>query len=208
MRSMPPGRTARLWLRRRLDVASRGIDVLEQKTHALAREQRRLSHHVEDTRSAWHNAARDANRWFVRATVVGGSQQLELAHSQQPAAADVRVSWQGLMGVAHPAQARLEPSERAPLGSVARSSALAYASDAYRRAVAAALDHAAATRALELVEGELAVTRRRLRALENRWVPRLEQLLHDVELSLAENEREDMVRTRWVAGNDHGGGGE
>jgi len=30
-------------------------------------------------------------------------------------------------------------------------------------------------------------------------VPQLEQTLHQVERDLAEQEREDMVRTRWVA---------
>ena len=62
-----------------------------------------------------------------------------------------------------------------------------------------ALDRAAATRALELLESELRLTRRRLRGLDNRWIPLLRETLHDVELRLAEEEREEMVRSKWIA---------
>ena len=70
MRSMPPGRTARLWLRRRLDVADRGIDVMEQKTHALVREHRRLGHLAEEAEQAWQAASREDQRLF--AIIQGG----------------------------------------------------------------------------------------------------------------------------------------
>jgi V/A-type H+-transporting ATPase subunit D len=206
MRSLPPGRMGRLWLRRRLDVASRGIGVLEQKTHALAREERRLRQHVEDTREDWEDASQQADRWGVRAAVMGGSQQFELARSRLAGPADARVSWRSVMGVACPAQVRLSTPDTSVVGSLGRSSALGFAATAHRRALEAALAHAAATRALELVEAELAVTRRRLRGLENGWVPRLEVALHDIELDLAEDEREDMVRARWVADRDQEAG--
>lgn len=89
-------------------------------------------------------------------------------------------------------------------GQPHRSSALPFATEAYRRVAAAALDHAAATRALELVERERATTRRRLRGLEHHRVPRLHATLSPVEQQLAENEREDAVRSRWVAGRNDG----
>ena len=202
MRRMPPGRTARRWARRRLEVADRGIEVLEQKVHALAREQRRLRHHVDDTEQAWTRASREADRWFLRAAVLGGATQFDLA---RPAGdADATITWRSIMGVAAPSEVRVTPAPQVPVGSLAHTSALAHAATAHRQAVVAALDHAAATRALAVVEGELAVTRRRLRGLRDGWVPRLEQALHDVELRLAEDEREDMVRSRWV-GQRQGG---
>lgn len=199
MRRVPPGRAARLWLRRRLDLAARGIDVLEEKAHVLTREQRRLRQHVEETERNWVDACREADRWSLRAVALGGRQQFDLARSHLPEPAQARISWRSLMGVTYPAKVQLRTPETGHIGSLARSSALPAAADAYRRALAAALDHAAATRSLELVEHELAQTRRRLRGLENRWAPRLERTLHEVELSIAEDEREDMVRARWSA---------
>jgi V/A-type H+-transporting ATPase subunit D len=198
MRNMPPGRNARQWLRKRLDTTARAIGVLEQKTHALVRERRRLRHHFEETRGSWEQAMREADRWFLKAVVIGGRRQLDLARSRI-VAADAQIRWRSLMGVTFPADVRVEAPQASGVADVARSSALACAAGAYRRAVESALDHAAAIRALELVEAELALTRRRLRGLDNHWVPRLTHKLHEVELSLAEEEREDMVRAKWVA---------
>lgn len=202
MRNMPPGRSARHWLRERLATASRAVDVLEQKTHALSRERRRLRQHLDETRQSSERALRDADRWFLRAAVIGGRQQLELARARVGRAADARIRWRSLMGVTYPAEVRLRPARTAAVGDVARSAALAYAATAYQRAVELALDHAAAVRALELVEAELVLTRRRLRGLENHWIPRLRLSLHGVELSLAEEEREDTVRAKWVTGKE------
>lgn len=199
MRNMPPGRTARPWLRNRLDTARRGIDVLEEKTHALVQEHRRLAQHVEDTRQVWEDTCREADRWFERAAVIGGSQQFELARGALGATASAHVVWRSMMGVAYPAQVDVQVPEADDVATLGRSSALADAAAAYRDAVVAGLDHAAATRALDLIGTELVTTRRRLRALEHRWVPQLEQAAHDVDVALAEAEREDMVRARWAA---------
>ncbi len=199
MRALPPTRTTRISLQRRLATASRAIGVLEEKAHALTREHRRLRHQVDETRRAWADAGRDADRWFVRAAVLGGLDQLDLVVAHLGAPAQARVTWRSIMGVTYPSEAHLDLAQAIPLGSVARTGALEEAASAYRRAVAAALDHAAATRALALVEVELGVTRRRLRALENRWVPHLRDGLHDVELALAAMEQEDAVRARWVS---------
>lgn len=204
MRGMPPGRSARPWLLHRLEVAARGIDVLEQKVQALVGEQRRLRTHAERTRDAWAQASRTAERWVLRTRAIGGAQQLELVSAQLVRGADARITWPTIMGVTYPAQVRLDAPTVDAAGSLARSSALPFAAEAYRRAAAAALDHAAATRALELVERELASTRRRLRGLEHHWVPRLHATLSEVEQRLAENEREDTVRSRWVVERDEG----
>lgn len=199
MRNLPSGRMARLWLRDRLDVANRAVSVLEQKIHALTREQRRLRHHVEETERIWTDALREADHWFLRATVIGGNLQIQLARSQVEGPAEAQLRWRSLMGVTYPAEVSLETPSTGALGSVAHSAALAFAAKAYAQAVKLALDHAAATRAVELLASELTLTRRRLRGLDNRWIPLLRRTLHDVELRLAEEEREEMVRSKWVA---------
>jgi len=199
VRRLPPGRMARLWLGERIEVATRGVHVLEQKAHALVRQRRRLRQHVEETGETWKNALLEADRWFLRAVAIGGSEQLELILSRMPGDAEVRVRWRSLMGVVFPGDVEARTPSVDHIGAVARSAALAPAAAAYRKAVSLALDHAAATRALELVEEELALVRRRLRGLDDRWLPRLRRKLHEVELALSEEEREDMVRSSWTA---------
>jgi V/A-type H+-transporting ATPase subunit D len=81
------------------------------------------------------------------------------------------------------------------------------AGDAYRRALRAAVAHAAAEGALRVVAAEVATTRGRLRAIEDRWVPRLRDALAALEASLQEEEAGDGVRLRWSAGRHPGHAG-
>jgi V/A-type H+-transporting ATPase subunit D len=109
---------------------------------------------------------------------------------------DVRIRWGSTMGATYPTEAAC----RLPDGPVtAGTSALHGAALAHGEAATAAVRHAADRRALEVVRRELSVARRRQRAIERRWIPRLESALVRLELSLAEEEREDIVRARWAS---------
>ncbi|HZD67688.1 MAG TPA: V-type ATP synthase subunit D, partial [Actinomycetes bacterium] len=70
------------------------------------------------------------------------------------------------------------------------------AAAAHRAALAAAVQHAAATAALRTVEREVTATSQRLRAIEDRWIPRLRTTLAEVELALDELEHADAARLR------------
>jgi V/A-type H+-transporting ATPase subunit D len=57
-------------------------------------------------------------------------------------------------------------------------------------------------RATAIVSAELAATRSRRRAVERRWIPRMEEQLRSIEQVLEEQELEDILRLHWAAGND------
>jgi vacuolar-type H+-ATPase subunit D/Vma8 len=76
---------------------------------------------------------------------------------------------------------------------------LYYAAAAHRSALSAAVRHAALQRAVLLVSAELAATRARQRAVERRWVPRLEGELLAIRRQLDEQELEEGLRLRWAA---------
>lgn len=67
---------------------------------------------------------------------------------------------------------------------------------AHRSALAAAAEHAAAAAAVDVLADEVRTTRYRLRAVEDRWIPRLEQALAEVTFTLEELERTDAARLR------------
>ncbi len=193
---VPPGRMGRLWLRERLAVARRAADLLEQKRRALQAEATRLGHLADETRGRWDEACREADTWLLRAAIVGGERQFAVAAAHLPDAPQARVVWHSTMGLAYPAEAACRLGSPVDVSGFGESSALRYAVETHRAALVAAVDHAAARRAFELVSQELRVTTHRLRAIEKRWVPRLESALHEVEQRLAEREREDVVRAR------------
>jgi V/A-type H+-transporting ATPase subunit D len=74
--------------------------------------------------------------------------------------------------------------------------ALAGARHAHRAALAAAVRQAAAAEAVRVIEAETLATRYRLRAIRDRWVPRLEQALAEVTFAIEELDRADAARLR------------
>jgi V/A-type H+-transporting ATPase subunit D len=200
---MPPGRAGRLWLQRRLAVARRAATLLDQKLRILRHEQERLDLLVRRTGPAWERTCGEAETWLLRSVLIGG--QRAVRHATGESLAEVSVNWTSAMGLRYAAEAvYLAPAADAGAGTVG-SAAPVRARTAYAEALDAAVRHAAAQAALRSVEAEMAGTRRRLRAVEDRWIPRLEAALAKVRLELSEAERTEKVRLRWVSHQRTGG---
>ena len=105
------------------------------------------------------------------------------------------------MGARYPSGARLDLPSRPPGAALPASSAVVCATAAYRDALAAAVDAAVALGAARVLDDELAATRFRLRAVQDRWIPRLETAASALDLALAEAEGADAVRLRLAAGD-------
>jgi V/A-type H+-transporting ATPase subunit D len=190
---VPPGRAGRLWLRGRLATAERGLDLLDRKLRILRREQERLRLLERRTGEELRRSCDDADRWLLRAALGGGQRGLRLGTPSERAS--VTIAWRDTMGIRYPAEASCalpEPSPPPP----AAAAALGPAADAYRAALAAAVAHAAATAAVRVVGEEVAATSQRLRAIQDRRIPRLQAALVELELSLDELEQADNARLR------------
>jgi V/A-type H+-transporting ATPase subunit D len=179
----------------RLEVARRGRDVLEQKRQALLRQRERLEPELAEARRSWEKDAREAERWWQLAAVLGGERSLELARLGRIEPASVRIDWRNALGVVYPADVDVRSEDAA--GPVGGSPALVQAVAAYRRALSSAARLAAASSAWERVGAELDATGHRLRAIERRWIPRHEHALAELELSLDESERAEIAQARW-----------
>jgi V/A-type H+-transporting ATPase subunit D len=104
------------------------------------------------------------------------------------------------MGVRYPADATCAPPDPSLSGGeVDSNTAVLHARTAYQAALQAAVRHATALAAVRAVQAELATTRHRLRALDQRWIPQLREALGHLELTLEEQEREDdIIRRRAI----------
>lgn len=189
---VPPGRAGRLWLRRRLAVARRGSDLLERKLRILLVDRERLRERERVTSEAWRQSVAEAETWLLRASLIGGERAVRLA--TVPGFASVTVAWTSAMGVRHPQDATCEVPLLTSFDAAPGGAALARAQREYARAIEAAAHHAAAHRAVELVSAEITTTRQRVRALQRRWIPTLEQALVHIELELEEHELAEGVR--------------
>lgn len=184
---VPPGRAGRLWLQRRLVIARRGVDLLQRKLQILTMIHRRLVSETERTGRAWTAACAEAETWGLRAALETGRRQLRPSPP-----AHVMIRWTETMGIRYPAEATCAP----PDGPVplAGSAALAEARQTAWEALKAAAAHAVAREAERRIAREVTVTRQRIRALQDRWIPRLTSAIKDIDLALEEAERSGTAR--------------
>jgi V/A-type H+-transporting ATPase subunit D len=196
----PPGRAGRLWLVRRLEVAGRAAGLLDRKLRIVTTELDRLRAQSEHTRQEWDSLCRAAEDWLLRAVLLGGERAVELAAGN--CEADVTIVYTVTMGARHPASAGCVMSEPDDW----EGSTVTQARQAHRAALAAAARHAAASAALAVLQAETDATRYRLRAVRDRWIPRLQEALAQAEFSLEEVERADAARLRQGALIRHGHG--
>ena len=194
----PPGRAGRIWLVRRLETARRGAELLDRKRQALLREQARVRQEAADARQGWEDAAALLTLWSARAAMLDGAGRLELLarHVEQPAS--LRLAWSNLMGARIPSIERITVPDPPPLSALGGSSAAVLLARAACEATRAAARHAAAERAQAEISAELARAARRLRALQDRWIPQHEQALAKLDLALDESQREQAARVRWL----------
>ena len=194
----PPGRAGRLWLQHRLGTAQQGADLLDHKLRVLRTERERLALVQERTAAAWEAASREADVWLLRGVLVGGERAVRLSSDQAPA--HVEIVWARQMGVHYPAEGTCTLPEPAADSPPMGNAAMVTVRECHRRALEAAVQHAAVEAAGRVLEAEERATRRRLRAIEERWIPRLQQALAEVQLKLEEEEHADGVRLRWASG--------
>jgi V/A-type H+-transporting ATPase subunit D len=181
-----------MWLRRRIDTAERGRDQLDRKLRILVPELQRLRLQAAQRRRVWEAACVEAETWLLRATLLGGQ---DTVRAMTPAAGvGVEISWTTATGLRYPTDATVIPPA-APPGS-AGNAAIGPAAANFQAALQAGVRTAAADEAVRRMEAEIALTRRRLRALEKRWLPWLTTTLGHLELSLEQGEQEDAVRLR------------
>jgi V/A-type H+-transporting ATPase subunit D len=193
---VPPGRAGKVWLVHRLHAGRHAADLLDRKLRILAGRQRQLAGRADQARRRWHAAWQEADRWGRRGAVLGGRRELRLAAPARPAR--VAVDWTSVMGVRYPAGARATPARAAPPDRGPGTAALVTAAARYRAALLAAAESAAADAAAGRIAAEVDRTRRRLHAIVDRWLPRLEAALRERSDRLAEDELAESVRLRWA----------
>ncbi|QHC23030.1 V-type ATP synthase subunit D [Streptomyces sp. GS7] len=193
----PVGRAARLRLRRSLQIATRGADLLDRQLHLLRAELADLRRAEAAARDEWEVRLREARTWLLRGLLLSGENALRTA--SRVSAADITVKWEDTLGVRHPGRSTVSPGTAATSDAAPGNTALVHARTAYGAAVAAAARYGAAATASRLVEVRMRTTLVRVRALRRHRIPRLQQNLAAVELALEQSEHEDAVRRRWAA---------
>ena len=203
VRGQPPGRAGLPWLVRRQAVATRGSDLLERKLRILLAEEQDYALRAKRTQDAWERAAAELEVWMLRSALLSGERGVRLA--TDGAHATIDVDWRLTMGVRYPAQAACH-MPGGPGGFAPDNTALRHATAAAEASVRAAVEHAVASAALAAITAEIAATRRQLRALQRRWLPRIAAARSRLLIQLDDLEHDEHIRLRWAADPTRAGG--
>jgi V/A-type H+-transporting ATPase subunit D len=201
VRGAPPGRAGRTWLRRRLATATRSRDQLDRTLHVIDVERHRLLALEERYRADWERACSEGATWLARAAALVGRDGIRTATPAPCLTAEV--GWTTTAGTPHPLTVAVTRAT-APEPTSHASTALAPAAAAYEHAVTAGAALAGVQAALRRLDQEAAATRRRLRGLDKRWIPQLEESLRVLEAGLEQVEHEDRARLRGHRGTAFG----
>lgn len=189
----PAGRAGRLWLRRRLTTAQRGSDQLGRKLRVLRGERDRLAERGSHAERAWWDAVAEARTWQLRAGLLGGQR----AYAQFPPVdpVTVAVQWRTVGGLTIPVAAEV-PDPAPESGTFTANAAVVAMTQSFGTALRAASELAVLDESLGRLDAEIGDTRRRVRALDKRWLPALRSALARVEEGLEFNEQEEAARLR------------
>ena len=186
-------RADRLRLIDRIALAGSAGQLLRSKEEVLERERDRLEGHLARARAQWESQMQEAAVALVRARTLGAGAELARWVAAGEGTAQVTPEWQTSMGITYPGAVASTPG---PAPVATSTAALRAAIDAYRDALAAAATVAAATQAEHRLDAELAQTRRRRRAVEDRLLPDLLAQRHRLDVRLDELDREEAQRVR------------
>jgi V/A-type H+/Na+-transporting ATPase subunit D len=164
------------------------------------RRQASIRQEAADARRAWEDAATRVDVWSRRTWMLDGPERLQLLARHVPGPVTFDLSWTNLMGARLPATGELTLPDPPTFSALGGSSAAVLLEEACREAAGAAARHATAQRAQAELSAELARAVRRLRALQERWIPEHEQALARLDLALDESQREQAARLRWLTG--------
>lgn len=183
----------RLRLLREIDLAERAVHLLHSKEEALERERVRLDGHAARAAEGWFQAWAELAAAGTRARMLGAGPEIDRLAEHLEGTATITPEWSRSMGIEYPGAVDCEPRAAGPLTSTA---AAVNAAAAAHRAVLAAADTAAAEEAVRRLDRELADTRRRRRAIDERRLPALEAEVRGLELRLDELDRDEALRIR------------
>jgi V/A-type H+-transporting ATPase subunit D len=196
----PAVRSRLLTLRQERRAARLGWELLDNKREAILRELLQRARRRDELRLALRGPLRDARRKLQEARIEIGGAQIDGAVLAQPISVSVDVRHGSIVGVPNP---RLQPrtTEFVPQYGVGGTTASLDATGARFSALLPTLiGLAQEEEAARNLQAGLLKTVRRLKALEQVVIPRLERDVRDVAAALEEDERDESVRRKgWLA---------
>ena len=194
-----PTRMQLIALRKRHRIAERGGDLLREKLDALMIEFFQFAREISALRQRTQDILGQTYRRFAEAEMLMGFERLSEASLTVQDRFDVEASTRNVIGVSIPhASVKVRPLEGYPYSMLGTSAKLDEAVGLMSEAVKNMVELSAAEAAIRRLAEAIAATKRRVNSLEYIVIPRIENTIRYIEMSLQEREREDFFRLKRI----------
>jgi V/A-type H+-transporting ATPase subunit D len=196
--NVAPTRSNLIRVKKELQFAREGYEILDRKREVLTTELVRVAHEAEVHQQEIWKLLTSAYRALEKAQLTLGSDHVEWAALAANKTVDVHLKFRGIMGVAIPViEATGEPHEMLySLGDT--NAALDEASAMFREVLVRIPEMSMLVTTVWRLAGELRKTQRRVNALQYIFIPNYEATVAFIVSSLEEREREEIFRLKWL----------
>ncbi len=196
--NIPPTRSNLLRMKKELQFAREGYEILDRKRIVLTSELIRVAHDAEALQTKVWELLAKAYRSLEQARLTMGEDNVEWAALAMNQTVDVQLKFRGVMGVAIPhVESRGGPLEMT-YGLGDTPATLDEASAAFREVLNRIPELSELVTAVWRLAGELRKTQRRVKALQYIFIPEYEETVLFIKAALDEREREETFRLKWL----------
>ncbi|HMB22397.1 MAG: V-type ATP synthase subunit D [Chloroflexota bacterium] len=196
--NIAPTRSNLIRIKKELQFAREGYEILDRKREVLTAELVRVAHEADVLQKEVWRVLEQAYRALEKAQLTLGSDNVEWAALAASKTVDVHLKLRGIMGVAIPViEARGEP-EKMLYSLSGTNAALDEASAAFREVLIKTPQLSMLVTTVWRLAGELRKTQRRVNALQHIFIPSYEETVTFIVSSLEEREREETFRLKWL----------
>jgi len=196
--NVAPTRSNLIRIKKELQFAREGYEILDRKREVLTTELVRVAHEADVLQKEVWSILETAYRALEKAQLTLGSDLVEWAALAANKTVDVHLKLRGIMGVAIPViEARGEP-EKMLYSLSGTNAALDEASAAFREVLIKTPQLSMLVTTVWRLAGELRKTQRRVNALQHIFIPAYEETVTFIVSSLEEREREETFRLKWL----------
>jgi V/A-type H+-transporting ATPase subunit D len=196
--NIPPTRSNLLRMKKELQFAREGYEILDRKRIVLTSELIRVAHDAEALQTEVWKQLAGAYRALEQARLTMGEDNVEWAALAVSKTVEVQLKFRGVMGVAIPhVEAEGGPMEMT-YGLGDTPATLDEASAAFRAVLNRIPEISELVTAVWRLAGELRKTQRRVKALQYIFIPQYEETVLFIKAALEEREREETFRLKWL----------
>jgi V/A-type H+-transporting ATPase subunit D len=196
--NIPPTRSNLLQMKKELQFAREGYEILDRKRVVLTSELIRVAHDAEALQEQVWKMLASAYRALEQAKLTMGQEHVTWAALAMSKTVDVQLKFSGVMGVPIP---HIESSGGLPemtYGLGDTPATLDEASAAFREVLKRIPELSELVTTVWRLAGELRKTQRRVKALQYIFIPQYEETVLFIKGALEEREREETFRLKWL----------